>query len=244
MTWCLRLGGPGLLCMLSCPSFHLEPLWVLTPGMQLGLCLSRGCEGRGRGLASVHPSLYPSWVQHRGLRFQCQEAFSSRALASGTEPLCGCSGWRMCLCGTPCPRHSTPLSTGDGGPLSNASPLRVSRLDSSGSQASRYHVVHDIQREPEERKQQVSLGLGPAPRPPDRHAGAAAAAGGAGGCPGQEHGELPPHARPLPGWLHRPENGHEVPVWAGPGLGGTKQVLRHGCRSANAESDVIRHWGK
>ncbi|XP_012590036.1 PREDICTED: collagen alpha-1(II) chain-like [Condylura cristata] len=91
-----------------------------------------------------------------------------------------------------------------------------------------HHVVHDLQRKPAEREQQVPLRLGPAARPPDRHAGAAAAAGGAGGRPGQEHGALPPHARPLPGRLHRPAHGHEVPVRAAPGRAGGRGGTRGG----------------
>lgn len=61
----------------------------------------------------------------------------------------------------------------------------------------------------------MSLRLGPASSPPDRHTGAAAAEGGAGSRPGQEHGELPPHARPFPGRLHRPAHRHEISVRAG-----------------------------
>ena len=157
--------------------------------------------------------------------FEDQEPHIRRCLYPGAGPcpqapgpLGGRSSWMVCLCRRPCPRDQRPARETRGrGRLSNPSPLGVSHPDSSGSRAGWDHVVHDVQREPEEREQQVSLGLGPAPRPPDRHAGAAAAAGGAGGRPGQEHGELPAHARPLPGRLHRPAHWHEVPVRGGAG---------------------------
>lgn len=61
----------------------------------------------------------------------------------------------------------------------------------------------------------MPLRLDPASGPPDGHPGAAAAEGGAGSRSGQEHGELPPNARPFPRRLHRPAHGHEVSVRAG-----------------------------
>ena len=139
----------------------------------------------------------------------------------------------------PAPGPASSLGTGDGGMLSNPSPLGVSRPDSGSFWAGWDHVVHDVQREPEKRDEQVSLRLGPAARPPGQHAGAAAAAGGAGSRPGQEHGELPAHARPLPGQLHRPVHRHEVPVRAG--LGGGRR--RSPGRGRGCERDAAQETG-
>ena len=139
----------------------------------------------------------------------------------------------------PAPGPASSLGTGDGGMLSNPSPLGVSRPDSGSFWAGWDHVVHDVQREPEKRDEQVSLRLGPAARPPGQHTGAAAAAGGAGSRPGQEHGELPAHARPLPGQLHRPVHRHEVPVRAG--LGGGRR--RSPGRGRGCERDAAQETG-
>lgn len=73
----------------------------------------------------------------------------------------------------------------------------------------------------------MPLRLDPASSPPDRHPGASAAEGGAGSRPGQEHGELPPNARPFPGRLHRPAHRDEVSVRAGLETGVGKESSGH-----------------
>lgn len=171
------------------------------------------------------PACNPAWpasLTARGGQAHSSASMILRTRISGQGCITQDSGvpWRQFSlkivpsASTPCPAAGRPAwGTRGTDKLSKLPPFGISRLDSGNSR--RHHAVHDVQRESAECKQQMSLRLGPASSPPDRHAGAAAAEGSAGSRPGQEHGELPPHARPFPGRLHRAAHRHEVSVRAG-----------------------------